>query len=260
MKFDDLDARMRRFETAVDPCVPPDVHAVARIDGRGFTRLTKELHDFEAPFDERFRDLMLATCEHLLLCGIPSAYAYTQSDEISLLLVPGADAFGRKLRKLNSILAGEASACFSLGLGSVACFDCRISQLPTAEDVVDYFRWRQADATRNALNAHGYWAQRRQGVSARAASAALAGLSVDEKRAFLLAHGVDFDAVPAWQRHGAGLYWETRGHVGKDPRTGSEAHSLRRQIRRDLELPVDAAYSAFVARFLDAASPEGAGD
>lgn len=29
---------------------------VARIDGRGFTRLTKEVHKFDAPYDERFRD------------------------------------------------------------------------------------------------------------------------------------------------------------------------------------------------------------
>ncbi len=36
--------------------------------------------------------------------------------------------------------------CFSLKLGQPACFDCRISQLPTAELVVDYFRWRNEDA------------------------------------------------------------------------------------------------------------------
>lgn len=34
---------------------------VARIDGRGFTKLTKERHDFARPFDERFRDLMIET-------------------------------------------------------------------------------------------------------------------------------------------------------------------------------------------------------
>ena len=54
--------------------------------------------------------------------------------------------FQRKLRKLNSVLAGEASAKFSLLLGDVACFDCRISQLPNVELVCDYFRWRSADA------------------------------------------------------------------------------------------------------------------
>ncbi|MGH7456108.1 MAG: tRNA(His) guanylyltransferase Thg1 family protein, partial [bacterium] len=88
MKFDDLDAKMRVFETAHDHCVLPGIHIVARLDGRGFTRLTKEVHHFEAPFDERFRDLMLATTEHLMDCGFRMLYGYTQSDEISLLVHP----------------------------------------------------------------------------------------------------------------------------------------------------------------------------
>ena len=57
-------------------------------------------------------------------CGFRIAYGYTQSDEISLLFHSTEDAFGRKTRKLNSILAGEASAKFSLLLGDMACFDC----------------------------------------------------------------------------------------------------------------------------------------
>jgi tRNA(His) guanylyltransferase len=85
MKFDELDAKMRVFETAHDHCVLPGIYMVARIDGRNFTRLTKDVHAFEAPFDVRFRDMMLDTAEHLMSCGFRVAYAYTQSDEISLL-------------------------------------------------------------------------------------------------------------------------------------------------------------------------------
>ncbi len=47
MKFDELDARLRVFETAHDLCVLPGLFMVARIDGRNFTRLTKETHKFE---------------------------------------------------------------------------------------------------------------------------------------------------------------------------------------------------------------------
>ena len=49
MRIDDLDGRMRAFEAALDPCVLPGVWMVARLDGRNFTRLTKETHPFEAP-------------------------------------------------------------------------------------------------------------------------------------------------------------------------------------------------------------------
>ena len=139
MKFDDLDGKMRIFETAHDHCVLPEIFMVARIDGRNFTRLTKEVHKFETPYDSVFRDHMIETVKHLMDCGFRVIYSYTQSDEISLLFHPKEDSFGRKLRKYNSVLAGEASANFSLLLGSLATFDCRIAQLPNIEYVVDYF-------------------------------------------------------------------------------------------------------------------------
>lgn len=58
MKFDDFDREMRVYEESLDQYILPDMYLVARLDGRSFTRLTKELCQFEAPFDVRFRDLM----------------------------------------------------------------------------------------------------------------------------------------------------------------------------------------------------------
>ena len=157
MKFDELDRKMRVFETVHDQVVLPQLYMVARIDGRSFTRLTKEVHRFEAPYDPRFRDYMIETTKHLMQCGFNVVYGYTQSDEISLLFHRAESSFQRKLRKYHSVLAGEASAKFSVLLGDVASFDCRLSQLPTVELVVDYFRWRNEDAHRNALSAHCFW-------------------------------------------------------------------------------------------------------
>src|SRR5262249_48081483 len=190
MKFDELDDRMRVYETAHDLCVLPGLYMVARLDGRSFTRLTKEVHQFEAPFDPRFRDLMLATAEHLMTgCGLNFVYGYTQSDEISLLFALDDNSFHRKLRKLISVLSGEASAKFSLLLEAVAAFDCRVSELPSVDLVVDYFRWRNEDAHRNALNAHGYWLLRNQGKSVGEATAAMSGLSVAQKNELLFQNG-----------------------------------------------------------------------
>ena len=50
MKFYDLDKKMRVFETSPDLCVLPGMFMVAHLDGRSFTRLTKEVCQFEAPF------------------------------------------------------------------------------------------------------------------------------------------------------------------------------------------------------------------
>ena len=61
MRFSELDRKMRVYETAHDFCVLPGIHMVARLDGRGFTKLLRERHGFDAPFDPRFRDMMVET-------------------------------------------------------------------------------------------------------------------------------------------------------------------------------------------------------
>lgn len=250
MKFDDLDNKMRIFETAHDHCVLPGIFIVARLDGRNFTRLTKEVHNFRAPFDERFRDAMVQTVEHLMDCGLRVAYGYTESDEISLLLDRNESAFGRKTRKLNSILAGEASAKLSLLLADVACFDCRISQLPCESDVVDYFRWRNEDAHRNALNAHCYWALRKEGHDANQATDALLKLSVSDKNELLFLRGVNFNELPSWQKRGIGVVWELYEKEAVNGRTNEPVMATRRRLKRILDLPMRSEYGAFVARMI----------
>jgi tRNA(His) guanylyltransferase len=251
MKFDDLDQKMRVFETALDLCVVPGLYMVARLDGRSFTRLTKEVHKFEAPFDQRFRDLMVETAEHLMNdCGFNVVYGYTECDEISLLFALEENSFGRKLRKLVSILAGEASARFTLLLGALACFDCRISQLPGVALVVDYFRWRNEDAHRNALNAHCYWFLRKQGKTVGEATATLSGMSVAAKNELLFSSGINFNDLPLWQRRGVGLYWEEYERPAENPVTGEKMVARRRRIRRDLELPMKDDYSTFLRNLI----------
>jgi tRNA(His) 5'-end guanylyltransferase len=219
---------------------------IARIDGRNFTRLTKELCKFETPYDERFRDYMVETVKHLMNCGFRVLYGYTESDEISLLFHRDETAFGRKTRKWNSILAGEASAKFSLALGAMGCFDCRISELPNVELVVDYFRWRNEDAHRNALNSHCYWMLRKNGDSAQKATAFLSGKSIAFKNELLFQHGINFNDVPNWQKRGVGLYWMEFEKPAVNPKTHEQAVCKRREIVVDMELPMREAYGNFI--------------
>lgn len=246
MKFDDLDAKMRRFETAHDHCVLPGLFIIARIDGRGFTRLTKELHKFEAPYDERFRDHMVGAVEHLMNSGFRAVYGYTQSDEISILFHRDDTLFDRKLRKLDSVLAGEASAAFSISLGAIAAFDCRISQLPSDQLVLDYFRWRQEDATRNALNAHCYWLLRKQGKNVKEATRFLLGQTTANKNELLFQNGVNFNRLPNWQKRGVGVYWENYEKAGLNPKTGVSTKAIRRRLCVDMGLPMKKDYEEFL--------------
>jgi tRNA(His) guanylyltransferase len=250
MKFDELDRKMRVFETAHDHCVLPGLYIVARLDGRGFTRLTKEVHQFEAPYDEKFRDMMLTTTESLMNCGINVVYGYNQSDEISLLFALNECTFGRKLRKLNSVLAGEASAKFSLLLGDIGAFDCRISQLPNVEEVVNYFRWRHEDAHRNSLNSHCYWTLRRDGNNATQATKRLQKMSVADKNELLFQYGINFNQLPNWQKRGVGLYWEEYEKLGYNPMNGEVVPTLRRRIHYDFNLPMKDEYSKFLQELI----------
>ena len=251
MKFDDLDTKMRCYEQSIDQHVLSDMYLVARLDGRNFSRLTKEICDFEAPFDERFRDMMVNTVKALMDCGFRVVYGFTESDEISLLFHTDEDTFGRKVRKFNSILAGTASAAFSLQLGQVAALDCRLVPLPNLERVQDYFLWRQEDAHRNALNAHCYWMLRKEGMSIKDATETLEGKSISFKNELLFSRGINFDKLPSWQKRGIGVYWGDVEKTGYNPITKQEVKSIRKALTINYELPLGEEYAKYVVSFLN---------
>jgi tRNA(His) guanylyltransferase len=166
-------------------------------------------------------------------------------------------SFGRKLRKLDSVLAGEASAKFSILLEHPASFDCRISQLPNLELVLDYLRWRHEDGWRKALDAHCYWAMRRLGQSRRDAAARLERLSVEEKLTVLSAKaGNTISEIPSWQKRGVGLYWREYPRKGRNSRTGDSTPVSRRRIIHDMELPEGAEYARYARRIILAEHPD----
>ena len=210
MRFDDLDTKLRKYETAYDFCIPPENYIVVRLDGRGFTRLTKEIWQFEAPFDVHFRDLMVETTAHLLQCGFNIIYGYTQSDEISLLFHLNDDSFNRKERKILSILAGEASAKFSVMHGQIATFDARVCILPN-QHLVD-----------------------------------VKGLNRQEKHDLLFSQQINFNELPAWQKRGTGIYWKDVEKTGLNPKTGEPTQTTRRQLFTDFDLPLNEFYSEFI--------------
>ena len=245
-----LAARLRPHEAHADTLAMTDVYLVARLDGRRFSRLTREtLHDrLEAPFDETFHQAMLHTLEALMSEGLHIIYGHTHSDEFSLLFHRDAQDFGRRLHKLCATLAGLASACFSLELEALATFDCRLLQLPTQELVLDYFQWRQHVAHHNALHAHCYWALRHGGEDPKSAHATLHGLDVSGMNAMLFERfDINFDSLPSWQRRGVAMSFEQRPHPGVNPTTGEVVLGTRRGLVTHTDaLPYGAAHRSFL--------------
>jgi hypothetical protein len=67
---------------------------------------------------------MIQTAEQLMCgCGLKMTYAFTQSDEISLLFGPDEDGFGRRLRKpaVGPLRRGDAELlCHAAGCRLIA--------------------------------------------------------------------------------------------------------------------------------------------
>jgi tRNA(His) 5'-end guanylyltransferase len=248
MDSDVFEQKMRELEYFHNLRILPGAWVVIRLDGRSFSKFTKSR--FQKPFDLEFHKIMVQTTSDLLqeLQGI---YAYTESDEISVLFSPNWDLFDRSLEKIISISASIASSTFTHVSQTKVNFDSRVWLGVNKLQVVDYFRWRQTDATRCALNGWCYWTLRQAGESARKATAMLDGKSVAFKNELLFQKGINFNDLPSWQRLGVGLYWEEYQKLGYNPVQNKAVVATRRQIKVEEELPIKDAYEEFMYRLID---------
>ena len=247
MRSDELDEKMRKGEYFHGLRVLQGTYIVVRVDGRSFSRLNERV--CEKPFDEGFHRKMTEAAK-AILASLHAVYAHTQSDEISILLPLSSDLFDREVEKLVSIAAASGSAALSLALGEAVELDARLWLGARRGDVVDYFRWRQSDATRSALNNWCYWTLRKEGKSTKEATQAMIGLSVSRKNELLFQRGINFNEVPAWQRRGSAIYWENITKIGKNPKTGESVPTLRRRLTVNDDLPMKEAYGKLVRQFL----------
>ncbi|MCA9779627.1 MAG: tRNA 5'-guanylyltransferase [Candidatus Eremiobacteraeota bacterium] len=243
MKNQDFESRMRGGEFFHSLRVPEENWTVLRLDGRGFSKFTAER--FEKPFDSKFHELMLLAAEALLE-EFNAVMAYTESDEISVLLPFQWDFFDREVEKVLSISASVASSVFSVALGEPAQFDSRIWIAGLEETVVDYFCWRQNDATRCALNGWAYWTLREDGLSAQEATVQLTGRNSSEKQELLFQKGINFNDLPGWQKRGSLISWGVTEKVGFNPMTSQEVVVERRALKRHEDLPHGDEYRNFL--------------
>ena len=251
MNANEFERRMRAGEVYHALRLPPNAWTVVRIDGRSFSRYTEAR--FEKPFDPRFRDLMLVAAR-ALMAEANALYGYTESDEISLLLPRTWSMFDREIEKTVSVLAGVASAAFSVAAGEAAHFDARVWVGATDADVVDYFRWRQSDATRCCLNGWVYWTLRNEGASVEEATRAMERQSVAGKNEALFARGINFNEIPVWQRRGIGLRWDVHEVEGENPITGERTRAVRRRLVEDGDLPMRETYGNYLADIIGEAA------
>jgi tRNA(His) guanylyltransferase len=112
--------------------------------------------------------------------------------------------------------------------------------------VIDYFRWCNEDAHRNAWNSHCYWSLRKEGVTANEATERLTGLSVAEKNELLFQKGINFNELPNRQKRGIGISWEAYEKEATNPKTGESVLATRNRLKVDYDLPMKDDYSNFI--------------
>ena len=186
---DELGKRMKEFYEAVPKTRLVRRTPVAiRIDGKAFHTFTR---GFEKPFDEvlgrAMRETMKYLCENIQGCVL----GYTQSDEITLILIDykkltSSAWFDYEVQKMCSIAASMATMAFNRffagevktftfnngenyergskeailcevyrnAVNKGAMFDARVFNIPK-EEVANLIYWRQLDAIRNSIQMVG---------------------------------------------------------------------------------------------------------
>ena len=158
MQNDSLGDRIKTYEDAFRQYLPIRMPVIIRIDGCHFHSYTSGCG---RPFDQKLIDTMDETAMYLCKNIQNAAIAYTQSDEISILLINYKDKntgswFDNNVQKMCSVAAGMTSAYFTsvshkiFGETKIATFDCRAFVVPR-EDVNNSIECRQQDATRNSI-------------------------------------------------------------------------------------------------------------
>jgi tRNA(His) 5'-end guanylyltransferase len=227
--------------------VPGDGWPIVRVDGPSLASIRATR--FGQPFDVRFSDLMRTTAAAMLeqLGGV---LGYTEGDEISILLRRGGDDPTRLVRAICATAVHVADAAFVATAGRPVHFVGRLWFAPTVDDVLAYFAWRQSDAARTALDGWCHWTLRTNGNTPTQATRRLRGARVSDKNELLLGHGIEFNAVPAWQRRGVLLGWEPIDHTAPTVPSAAMLPTARRRIVVDAELPMGEQFESLIATML----------
>lgn len=231
---DTLGDRMKRYEAVSKTALMRRTPVIIRIDGKAFHTFTR---GFAKPFDTNFMEVMQQTTNYLCRNIQNCVFGYTQSDEITLVLIDYKKLntncwFDNEVQKICSVSASMATYAFNVlwqskvttyvklnelsededvrrlceryerSLMMPAMFDARCFNVPR-EEVVNNLLWRQQDAIRNSTNllAQAYYSHKQ-----------LMGLKSDVVKNMLKNEkGVDWNETPISFQRGTAVYKNDEG-------------------------------------------------
>lgn len=265
MSNDSLGDRMKSYEDCYRLHLPIRMPVIMRIDGKAFHSYVKGESPVgkkvEKPFDKGLFDCMNDTaielCKEVQGCRL----AYVQSDEISLLLtnyqsVDTQSWFDNNLQKMISISAAVASVTFTQNswkiwgidysnedpyyLTKEAYFDSRAFVLPK-EDVVNYFLWRQQDATRNSVQmlARSLYSHKQ-----------CEDKNNSELQEMCFQKGINWNDCPTSQKRGRCIVKSTSPRTALNPKTNEYVTTERSEWVVDNEIPIFSQDRDYIGKYL----------
>ena len=230
---DDLGTRMKKFYEEVPKTkLMRRVPVAIRIDGKAFHTFSR---GFQKPFDSilmtSMQETMKYLCENIQGC----VFGYTQSDEITLILIDyqkftSSAWFDYEVQKVCSIAASMATMAFNKfftknvnyfemthehddtineycttlvnATEKGAMFDARCFNIPK-EEVANLVYWRQLDAMRNSVQ---------MVAQANFPHKELQGLNQEALKGKLhLEKNIIWDNYPIYKQRGTAVYKSTSG-------------------------------------------------
>ena len=222
---DDLGVRMKTFYEQIPKTKLMRRCPVAiRVDGKAFHTFTRGFHK---PFDEvlikSMQETMKYLCENIQGCVL----GYTQSDEITLILVDykkltSSAWFDYEVQKICSIAASMATMAFNKffrdnvgdylyenyddqyladyiktlqnAVDKGAMFDARCFNIPK-EEVTNLVYWRQLDASRNSIQMVGQACFSHKELQNKSCN--------DIQDMLMTQKGINWNDLPTYQKRGS---------------------------------------------------------
>lgn len=249
-KYDEFSVRMKEYEKVNTTFFPKRLPIMVRVDGKAFHTYTKGM---KKPFDEDLSYAMWETAKFLCSTITGCKIAYTQSDEITLLIINyapgkyGTETYYKNNKtKIETIAASKATVRFNQIMSKKypekdwAEFDARAWVMPK-EEVVNNFIWRQQDATKNSIsmvaqaNFHQNQLQN------------LDGNQLQEK--LWQEKNINWNKLPVWQKRGVAIIKKPYLGSGMNP-NGGEVKTLRHKWDVDFETPIFTQEREYIEKYV----------
>jgi len=212
--------------------VPVGSYYVVFLDGRRITNFIQS-QGYKRPRDPEFKSAMVDVGRQLVN-RFSATLAYTQSDEISLLLPPGSEQCGRRIEDIISETASFAGSGLTIATRSndPIGFKGKTYLTPREGDVADFLYWRHLVAGANTLYDWCFYNMLALGKSENVVNKDMIGLDWAALNDLLFNQfEINFARdVPGWARAGVLLIGQEDGSIRVD-----EDPPIREKFRDNIE-------------------------